>query len=52
MTSKALITLVEHVATLRTDMDWVKKLMYICVTASVTTLVGFIGEIAMKVLVK
>lgn len=52
MTAKALITLVEHVATLRTDMDWIKKGMYICTAASVSAFLAVVGEIAIKVLIK
>jgi len=40
-------TLIEHVAELRADMGWLKKLVYIAVGSSMAAAFGVLGQIVL-----
>lgn len=52
MPTSIVVTLMKEVATLRTDMEWVKKGIYLCVGSSVAATLAVMGEIVLKFVVR
>jgi len=52
MPTNTVVILMQQVATLKADVDWIKKGIYLCIGSSASAFVAVLCEIAVKFLVK